>query len=263
MAEIETTAVDANGTPIVTMKVIDKESGTETPVNVSTCAEAVKCSAGIPMEQHLVNLYNHAEDENAHLSAGEKAELETKTGAQAKATAAKTEAVTAASLLAENAKTAAAADATQKAEAARSAAYKYADGIGNTLAAHKADTNNPHKVTAEQVGLGNVPNKATNDLQPTYTNAGTLTALSSGEKLAVAFGKIARAIADFISHLGNKANPHGVTASQTGAIPKTGGTMTGTLTVNGLVLTKGKDYGPNLPETGTEGQLFFLEEQEG
>lgn len=263
MAEIETTAVDANGTPIVTMKVIDKETGTETPVNVSTCTEAVKCSKGVPMEQHLATLYAHAEDEGAHLSEGEKAQLETQAGSQAKATVAKNEAVAAASLLAENAKTAAAADATQKAEAARSAAYKYADGIGNTLAAHKADTNNPHKVTAEQVGLGNVPNKATNDTAPTYTVASTLTALTSGERMAVAFGKIAKAIADFISHLGNKTNPHGVTASQTGAIPKTGGTMTGTLTVNGIILTKGKDYGPTLPKTGTEGQLFFLEEQEG
>ena len=260
MADIETVAVSADGTPIATMKVIDKEAGTETPVHVATCTEAVTCDKGIPMSQHLANLYGHAGDAEAHLSAGEKQNLETKEGAQAKATAAKTEAIAAASLEIDAAKTAAAEDATTKATAARDAAYKYANGIGNNLADHKADVSNPHNVTAAQVGLGNVPNKATNDLQPTYSQAETLSALSSGEKLAVAFGKIAKAIADFISHLANNNNPHGVTASQAGAVPKTGGTMTGTLTVNGLNLTEGKDYGPTLPKTGTKGQLFFLED---
>ncbi|MDE6724525.1 MAG: hypothetical protein K2J79_02875, partial [Ruminiclostridium sp.] len=51
-----------------------------------------------------------------------------------------------------------------------------------------------------QVGLGNVPNVATNDQTPTYT-AGTLSELSSGEKLSAAFGKIAKAVKDLISHI--------------------------------------------------------------
>ena len=60
---------------------------------------------------------------------------------------------------------------------------------------------NPHGITAAKIGLGNVPNVATNDQTPTYTEASTLTALTSGEKLSVAFGKIKKAVADFISHL--------------------------------------------------------------
>lgn len=66
---------------------------------------------------------------------------------------------------------------------------------------HPLDLNNPHQTTAEQVGLGNVPNVATNDQTPTYTIATTNTVLSSGEKLSVAFGKIAKAITSLISHL--------------------------------------------------------------
>ena len=248
-----------NGKPFATVKVIDKETGTEVPVNVYTCAEAVVCNAGIPMQIHLQNLYGHAEDAEAHLTAGEKMGLETKEGAQAKADAAKSAAIAAASLETQGAKNAATAEAAALANAARDAAYRYADGVRGELNAHNADNNNPHNVTAAQVGLGNVPNKATNDLQPTYSEASTLDKLTSGEKLAAAFGKIAKAITDLIAHIGNKANPHDVTAAQVGAVPKTGGAMTGALTTKGIKLTPGVDYGDTLPESGTEGQLFFLE----
>ena len=56
-------------------------------------------------------------------------------------------------------------------------------------------------LTASDVGLGNVPNVTTNNQAPTYTVASTLAALVSGEKISVAFGKLAKAIADLISHL--------------------------------------------------------------
>ena len=76
---------------------------------------------------------------------------------------------------------------------------------------------NPHGVTKTQVGLGNVPNVSTNDQTPTYTVANSNAALTSGEKLSVAFGKIAKAISSLINHLANTSNPHGITASQIGA----------------------------------------------
>lgn len=72
-------------------------------------------------------------------------------------------------------------------------------------------------LTKSDVGLGNVPNKSTNNQTPTYTAATTLAGLTSGEKLSVAMGKIAKAITDLISHIGNKNNPHSVTAAQAGA----------------------------------------------
>lgn len=71
----------------------------------------------------------------------------------------------------------------------------------SSLISHLANTSNPHSVTKSQVGLSNVPNVSTNDQTPTYTVASSNTALVSGEKLSVAFGKIAKAINSLISHL--------------------------------------------------------------
>lgn len=94
---------------------------------------------------------------------------------------------------------------------------------------HASSKSNPHGVTKSQVGLGNVPNVATNDQTPTYTQASTLATLVSGEKLSVSMGKIMKAITDLIGHLANESNPHGVTAAQAGAVPTT-------RTVNGKAL---------------------------
>lgn len=71
---------------------------------------------------------------------------------------------------------------------------------------------NPHNVTKSDVGLGNVPNVATNDQTPTFTAASTLASLVSGEKLSVAMGKIAKAVSDLISHLADTTKH--ITASE-------------------------------------------------
>lgn len=88
------------------------------------------------------------------------------------------------------------------------------------LEAHTANVENPHGVTKEQVGLGNVPNRSTNDQTPTYETATSFATLTSGEKLSTAFGKIKLAITNLINHLANKSNPHGVTAAQVNAAAK-------------------------------------------
>ena len=124
------------------------------------------------------------------------------------------------------------ADPSGSASAALASAKSYADGLApnydqagaaatvqNNLAAHTGNTLNPHSVTKSQVGLGSVPNVATNDQTPTYSQASALANLTSGEKLSVAFGKIMKAIADFITHKNSTSNPHGVTAAQVGADP--------------------------------------------
>lgn len=66
----------------------------------------------------------------------------------------------------------------------------------NTLNEHTKNTENPHKVTAQQVGLGNVPNVATNDQTPTFTAASSRTNINSGETLATIFGKIKKWFSD-------------------------------------------------------------------
>lgn len=118
-------------------------------------------------------------------------------------------------------------------------------GINNTtLTSHINNKSNPHEVTASQVGLGNVPNVSTNNQTPTYTVYSTLTGLVSGEKLSEAFGKIAKAIKDLSSHLSNKSNPHGVTASQIGA-------LTSSDVVDNLVSTS-----TNLPLSAKQGNVL-------
>ena len=76
---------------------------------------------------------------------------------------------------------------------------------GKELITHLKDNNNPHKTNAEQVGLGNVPNVATNDQTPTYMEVAELMPLTSGEKLSDAFSKLAKAITELISHISVKA----------------------------------------------------------
>ena len=88
--------------------------------------------------------------------------------------------------------------------------------LQNSLNVHITDTSNPHGVTAEQIGLDKVPNVATNDQTPTYSQNSSLSNITSGEKLSVSFGKIMKAIADLISHIANQSNPHDVTAEQIG-----------------------------------------------
>lgn len=80
---------------------------------------------------------------------------------------------------------------------------------------------NPHGVTAAQVGLGNVPNETTNNQKPTYAAKSNLMELVSGETLGNAFAKIATAVKTLISHIKSRSNPHEVTADQTGAAKKT------------------------------------------
>ena len=94
--------------------------------------------------------------------------------------------------------------------------YVTFETMQTALNKHTGNKSNPHSVTKSQVGLRNVPNVATNDQTPTYSDTTTLVTLSSGEKISIAFAKIKLAITTLINHLANKSNPHGVTKSQVG-----------------------------------------------
>lgn len=82
----------------------------------------------------------------------------------------------------------------------------------STAQNHISNKSNPHGVTKEQVGLGNVPNVGTNDQTPTYTVPSAAAELTSGEKLSVAFGKIAKAVSTIINHIADGVSH--VTASE-------------------------------------------------
>lgn len=76
---------------------------------------------------------------------------------------------------------------------------------------HYADYTNPHRVTKAQIGLGNVPNVATNNQTPTYTEATADANLTSGETMATAFGKLQRAVRSLWAHIADEENPHNTT----------------------------------------------------
>ena len=69
-------------------------------------------------------------------------------------------------------------------------------GAKGFVETHLADTDNPHNVTKEQVGLGNVPNVPTNDQAPTFSQAAARENIKSGEKLSLIFGKVMKWFAD-------------------------------------------------------------------
>lgn len=88
--------------------------------------------------------------------------------------------------------------------------------LAEDLTSHTGNTQNPHSVTKQQVGLGNVPNLAPKDMTVAFTVAETRENITTGEKLSVMFGKIAKVITDVIAHITNKNNPHEVTLEDVG-----------------------------------------------
>lgn len=70
------------------------------------------------------------------------------------------------------------------------------------LSEHLSDTSNPHSVTADQVGLGNVDNTSDADKPVSTAQAAVI-----GEKT----DKL-----DFLAHLADKGNPHAVTKASIG-----------------------------------------------
>lgn len=123
--------------------------------------------------------------------------------------------------------------------------------VNSTLDTHTTNTSNPHKVTASQVGLGNVNN--TSDANKP---------VSTAQAAAIADAKNAgtQAQTNLNTHTTNKSNPHGVTLAQLGVsataaelnyvdgvtsnvqtqlnakVATAGDTMTGTLTNNAEVV---------------------------
>ena len=61
---------------------------------------------------------------------------------------------------------------------------------------HMKNVENPHKVTKSQVGLENVPNVATDDQTPTFTQASARENIISGEKISTIFGKLMKWFVD-------------------------------------------------------------------
>ena len=72
--------------------------------------------------------------------------------------------------------------------------------VEDNISTHEQNTNNPHSVTATQVGLGNVNNTADADKPVSTKQAAAIKVVQD----------------DVTSHKNNKSNPHAVTAAQVG-----------------------------------------------
>lgn len=113
---------------------------------------------------------------------------------------------------------------------------------------HLTDYNNPHHVTKEDLGLGDVENVPPADMEITFSAAEFLEEPESGEPLKVIFGKLKLAVRSLILHL-KANNPHKITLSKLGGAEKTHKHSTndftdGVLPINrgGTGLSKGADY---------------------
>lgn len=105
--------------------------------------------------------------------------------------------------------------------------------------AHVNDHENPHEVTAAQVGLGLVVNAAPSDYEITFTETDTLQNIVSGSTLAVLFGRVAKAIRTLVTHIQNPDNPHGVTWEQAGAAQAEHDHDAGDITSGVLAIARG------------------------
>ena len=103
---------------------------------------------------------------------------------------------------------------------------------------HAARRDNPHKVTAEQVGAPSIEDmQAVVDAHATATTgvhgvgASEVESKAGAQAKADAAEAAAKAYTD--AHAGRTDNPHNVTAAQVGAVSKAGDTMTGALWLAG------------------------------
>lgn len=76
---------------------------------------------------------------------------------------------------------------------------------------HIHNYNNPHKVTKEQVGLGNVENTTVGNAKVEFKAADPMANIESGETVSTVFGKIYTAFKALLAHLADYNNPHKVT----------------------------------------------------
>ena len=112
---------------------------------------------------------------------------------------------------------------------------KHSNATRDAADKHAARRDNPHKVTAEQVGAPSIEDmQAVVDAHATATTgvhgvgASEVESKAGAQAKADAAEAAAKAYTD--AHAGRTDNPHNVTAAQVGAVPVTGGTMTGKLT---------------------------------
>ena len=143
------------------------------------------------------------------------------------------------------------------------------------LSNHTSAQNNPHNVTAAQLGLDKVSNTPDSEKYVKYAStAGTADKVkysiivrfnggrTEGTNMWTFDGSTSRSVNITADKIGAAEKDHSHTAADVGAVPTTGGTMTGDLTFDGgnIILKKGVnwfDKDDELPAPGIPGRLLF------
>ena len=124
------------------------------------------------------------------------------------------------------------------------------------LKSHIDDRTNPHGVTAEQLGLGNVLNLAPDNMPVEFEAASALAEPESGETLATLFAKIKKAVNNLIAHL-RADNPHSITPSKINAAPASHTHSTDAITTGTLAISRGGTGVGSLDALATQLQPYF------
>lgn len=134
---------------------------------------------------------------------------------------------------------------------------RFLDKVKALFSTHTNDQNNPHGVTKDQVGLGSVDNTADSSKYVAYAStAGTGNKTKAA--MTVRFNGGRTEGTDMFTFNGSVAKSVNITPAKIGAVPKTGGELTGDLTLNGVYLTPGEDYGDTIPASLPTGKLFYV-----
>lgn len=118
---------------------------------------------------------------------------------------------------------------------------------------HTKNNENPHQVTAEQVGLGNVNNVSTDDATPNFSENKDLVNINSGEVASTLWGKVKKAISTLIKHVENQSNPHNVNCTQISAAAKVHEHSASDITTGTLPVSRG-----GTGQTSASGILKYL-----
>lgn len=116
--------------------------------------------------------------------------------------------------------------------------------------AFAARRDNPHEVTAEQVGLGKVQNAEPENMTVRFMQVpptGEIANIGSGERLGLSMGKIKRVIQEVLAHLREK-NPHKITPELIAAAPADHGHSTADMTTGTLAIPRGGTGGRTAKE---------------
>ena len=135
----------------------------------------------------------------------------------------------------------------------------YCDGVTSNIQTQLNDkAASSHNHDASEIESGTL----SSDRLPTVPISNGGTGATTADDALINFGITASAnelnyVGGATSNIQEQLNNKAESGHTHSYLPLSGGTLTDTLRVSGLILTNGVDYGDDLPEAGTVGRVFF------